>query len=83
MLTGCSGEEAGSKAPSSQASDVSTVVAAAEWKAVIDDWYVDGTFDEQHRCVAIHEAIKRLPTSPPEYLSVYEDIHRLERRACP
>lgn len=66
----------------SAASDVSTTVADAEWKAVIEDWYVDGTFNGPHRCAAVREAIKGLPTSPPEYSSVYEDMRRLERLSC-
>jgi hypothetical protein len=61
-------------------SDVSTQVAAAEWKVVIDDWYVDGTVDEPHRCVAIREAIKQLPSR--DYSNAYADLHRLETRAC-
>lgn len=82
-VVGCSEEDAGSPPePSAQASDVSTHVGAEEWKAVIDDWYVDGVFDRQHRCVAIREALRRLPTSPPDYLTVHEDMRRLERRAC-
>jgi hypothetical protein len=82
-LVGCSDEESGSPpVTSAPRSDVSTQVAAAEWKAVIEDWYVDGTLDEPHRCVAIREAIEQLPSSPPEYSSVYDDMRRLERRAC-
>lgn len=63
-------------------SDVSTTVAAAEWRAVIEDWYVDGIFNGPHRCAAVREAIKRLPASPAGDSSVYEDLRRLERLSC-
>ena len=59
---------------------MSTQVAAAEWKAVIDDWYVDGSIDEPHRCVAIREAIEQLPTRG--YSEAYADLLRLARRGC-
>lgn len=80
---GCSDDEpASALVAGTPYSDVSTQVAAAEWKAVIDDWYVDGTFDEPHRCVAIREAVKQLPSSTPEHSTVYADMRRIERRAC-
>jgi hypothetical protein len=83
LSAGCSGEDSGSALePRAQASGVSTRVAAEEWRAVIDDWYVDGVFDRQHRCVAIQEALRRLPTSPPDYLTVHDDLRRLQRHAC-
>jgi hypothetical protein len=64
-------------------SDVSCVIAADEWKAVIDDWYDNGTFDESHRCEAIRRALEALPRSgPADYSTVHEDMRRLERRAC-
>ncbi len=89
-LAACSNDESSSPSPTppvastpgQAASDVSTEVAAAEWKAVIEDWYVDGTFDSPHRCVAVQEAIKWLATSGPGYSSVYEDVRRLERSTC-
>ena len=79
-LAGCSDKEASPPVASTPGSNVSTQVATAEWKAVIDDWYVDGTIDESHRCVAIREAIKQLPTR--DYSNAYADLHRLDRRAC-
>jgi hypothetical protein len=44
------------------------------------DWYVDGTIDEPHRCVAIQEAIEQLPTR--DYSAAYADLLRHEREAC-
>jgi hypothetical protein len=88
VLAGCFDKKSASPpTPSTQGSDVSTQVAAAEWRSVIDDWYVDGTFDERHRCVAIREAIRQLVTSspnhsPPGDSNLYLEIHRLDRRAC-
>ncbi len=80
-LAGCSDSEpASSPAASTPGSDVSTQVATAEWKAVIDDWYVDGTIDEPHRCVAIREAIEQLPSR--DYSEVYADLLGLARRGC-
>lgn len=60
--------------------DVSTQLAAAEWKAVIDDWYVDGVLDSPHRCVAVKEAVKQLPTR--DYSRAYRDLRRIEQQAC-
>ena len=79
-LAGCSDDRSSPPAASPPSSDVSTVVAAAEWKAVIDDWYPDGTIDEPHRCEAVQEAIKQLPSR--DYSDAYADLHRFERRAC-
>ena len=80
-LTGCSDDKSGSPTSvSSQASDVSTQISAAEWKAVINDWYVDGTINEPHRCVAIQEAIDQLPRR--DYSDAYTDLRRLECDTC-
>ena len=76
VLTGCSDDKSGGP----QASDVSTQISAAEWKAVINDWYVDGTINEPHRCVAIQEAIDQLPRR--DYSDAYADLRRLERDTC-
>jgi hypothetical protein len=37
-------------------------VRPAESKAVIDDWFADGDFDQRHRCPAIRTAIDQLPS---------------------
>lgn len=80
-LTGCSDDKSGATTSGSpQASDVSTEISAAEWKAVINDWYVDGTINEPHRCVAIQEAIDQLPSR--DYSAAYADLWRLERDTC-
>ena len=80
-LTGCSDDKSsGSTSASPRASDVSTQISAAEWKAVINDWYVDGTINEPHRCVAIQEAIDQLPRR--DYSDAYADLRRLERDTC-
>lgn len=85
-LAACSAERARSPQATSTVDrahgDVSTVVAPAEWKAVIEDWFVDGVVDEPHRCAAVRVAIQKLPSSPPDYSSVYDDLRRVERRAC-
>jgi hypothetical protein len=57
-------------------------VAPSEAKAVIEDWYVDGTFNSPHRCEAVRAAIARLPTAPRVYTTVYDDMRSLERRTC-
>jgi hypothetical protein len=52
-------------------------VRPAEWKSVVDDWSTDHRFDRPHRCVAVRDAVKRLPTHGkyfsqwPRALSVY------------
>jgi hypothetical protein len=80
-LVGCSDEESGSPpVTSAPASDLSTQVAAAEVRAVINDWYVDGTVDEPHRCVAIREAIQQLP--PRQYSRGRSKAYADMRRAC-
>ena len=62
-LAGCfDGESASPPAARAPGSDVSTQVAVGEWKAVIEDWYLDGAFDQPHRCLAIREALEQLPT---------------------
>lgn len=81
VLVGCSDDESSDlTVPSAAASDVSTQISDEEWKAVINDWYVDGTIDEPHRCVAIQEAIEQLPTR--DYSAAYADLLRHEREAC-
>ena len=81
VLTGCSDDKSGAPTSASpQASDFSTQISAAEWKGVINDWYVDGTINEPHRCVAIQQAIEQLPTR--DYSTAYADLLRLERDTC-
>lgn len=74
-LAGCSDTDSAS--PPGASTQSSTQVAAADWKAVIDDWYVDGTMDEQHPCVAVREAIEQLPSR--DYSEAYADLLRLAR----
>jgi hypothetical protein len=80
-LTGCFDDKSGAPtSASSEISDVSTEISATEWRAVINDWYVDGTINESHRCVAIQEAIDQLPRR--DYSTAYADLRRSERDTC-
>ena len=54
----------------------------AEARAVIDDWYDDGTFDTRHTCASIRAAIKLLPQSPRVHATVRKDMEAVVRRAC-
>jgi hypothetical protein len=56
-------------------------VTPNEWKSVIRDWY-DGRFDHRHRCAAVRQAIKHLPTSPPAYSAVQQDFAAYEKTVC-
>lgn len=52
-------------------------------KAVIDDWYDNGTFDRAWDCECLREAIDRLSDHSPPYSSVRNDFQRqLELRGC-
>ena len=53
-----------------------------EWKAVIGDWYADGSFEQLHRCAAVQEAIERLPSRSPESQALHQDFRTLEARMC-
>ena len=53
-----------------------------EWKAVIGDWYADGSFEQLHRCAAIQEAIERLPSRSPEPQALHQDFRALKARLC-
>jgi hypothetical protein len=82
---GCSGTDDATSEPTTSASTAvgpTLAVPPDEAKAVIQDWYVDGIFNSPHRCEAVRAAIARLPTSPREYTTVYDDMRSLERRTC-
>jgi hypothetical protein len=55
--------------------------SSLNWKSVIRDWY-DGTIDHWHSCAAVREAIKHLPTTPPMYSTVYDDLRAYEHAVC-
>jgi hypothetical protein len=82
---GCSGTDDATSEPTTSGSTAvgpTLAVPPDEAKAVIQDWYVDGIFNSPHRCEAVRAAIARLPTSPREYTTVYDDMRSLERRTC-
>jgi hypothetical protein len=57
-------------------------VAGREWKAVIDDWYDNGEFDEAHRCAAVREAIAHVPAQGPNYHTATEDLLAYSEQVC-
>jgi hypothetical protein len=56
-------------------------VSGLEWKLALNDWY-DGRIDHWHRCAAIGEAIRHLPSTPPMYSTVYEDLRAYATAVC-
>lgn len=61
---------------------VIAVAAQPCGKAVIDDWYDNGTFDRTWDCECLRDAIDLLPDGAP-YASATEDFQRqLEQRMC-
>jgi hypothetical protein len=52
------------------------------WRAVLNDWYDNGTFDRQHSCAAVRAARAHLPPDPPMFSTVYRDLQREERHVC-
>lgn len=53
-----------------------------EWRTVIADWYGDGDFDHSHRCHAVREASRHLPSRSPDMQTLHADLRALEARAC-
>jgi hypothetical protein len=53
---------------------------AAEWKAVITDWYDDGQFDHAHSCHAVRAAERRLPVIA--YSDAPRTFRRYESKVC-
>jgi len=58
-------------------------IRPAEWRAVFNDWYVDGVVDHRHPCAAIALAREHLPTDGPIYSTIDRDLQRAEQRWCP
>ena len=55
-------------------------VTAAEWKAVIGDWYDNGRFDHAHSCAAVRAAQRRLPVVA--YSDAPATFRRYEAKVC-
>jgi hypothetical protein len=58
------------------------VVSPADWKAVLEDWYVGG-LDHRHSCGAVVVAISHLPVDGPVYSTVFDDLRRYAGKVCP
>ncbi|HEY1513409.1 MAG TPA: hypothetical protein VGF66_06605 [Gaiellaceae bacterium] len=58
-------------------------IRAAEWKAVLNDWYPDRVVDHPHPCGAIVIARAHLAPEPETYSTIDRDLKRAERRSCP
>jgi hypothetical protein len=56
-------------------------VSGREWKLVLNDWY-DGRVDHWHRCAAVREAVRHLPSTPPMYSTVYDDLRAYATAVC-
>jgi hypothetical protein len=57
-------------------------VSGREWRAVIDDWYDNGTIDRPHRCAAVRAAIDHVPTHGPSVTTAYEDLLEYADLVC-
>ena len=53
-----------------------------EWRTVIADWYDDGDFDHSHRCRAVREAGRHVPSRSPDMQTLHADLRALEAGAC-
>ena len=53
-----------------------------EWRTVVTDWYDDGDFEQTHRCRAVREARRHLPSRSPDTQALHEDFQALEAGAC-
>lgn len=90
---GCSHDESGtaSRAPTGTEATPKALpptsggdapVAAADWRAVIDDWYDNGVFDDPHACSAVRAAMERLPDSSPTSHTAFADLRRYADKGC-
>jgi hypothetical protein len=57
------------------------VVTAAEWKAVLQDWY-DGRISEHHSCGAVVVASAHLPVDGMIYSTINADLARYAAKVC-
>jgi hypothetical protein len=57
-------------------------VTAADWRAVIDDWYMDGVIDGIHTCEAVQAAIAKLPQDVQDFSSATDDFREYAERVC-
>jgi hypothetical protein len=59
-----------------------TTAGAAEWKGVLGDWIADGRIDHPHSCAAVRAAVEHLPSSPPTYSTIGDDLRAYETKVC-
>ncbi len=59
----------------------SKVVAASEWKAVLQDWY-DGRISEHHSCGAVVVASAHLPVDGMTFSTINADLARYAAKVC-
>jgi hypothetical protein len=74
VAAGCASQQAPARRPP---------IRAAEWKAVLNDWYPDRVVDHRHPCGAIVIARTRLAADPGAYSTIDRDLKRAEQRSCP
>jgi hypothetical protein len=58
-----------------------SAVTAAQWKAVLQDWY-DGQINDRHPCAAVIVASSHLPADGPVYSTVAADLTRYAATVC-
>ncbi|HXG72237.1 MAG TPA: hypothetical protein VNJ04_16625 [Gemmatimonadaceae bacterium] len=64
------------------AEDNGSPVSGREWKAVIGDWYDNGTIDTPHRCAAVRVAIAHIPPQGPTTTTAHEDLREYAEQVC-
>ena len=81
VVTGCD-EEPTARPVTTKATPTPAPTTDPAWRAVIDDWYYNGRFDEQHDCAAVREMADRLPTGGRDYSSVHADFAAYADLVC-
>jgi hypothetical protein len=80
-LVACGGSSTAKLTTESTPKLTHKVVGAAEWKAVLQDWY-DGRIREHHSCAAVVVASSHLPVDGVTYSTINADLARYAAKVC-
>jgi hypothetical protein len=58
------------------------VVTARQWKALFNDWYVDGRIDRHYSCAVAVIATSHLPADPPIYSDATQTFEKYTAKVC-
>jgi len=78
VLAGC--EKESKPLPAAAPTPAPQTVPDPEWRAVIEDWYDNGTFDDAHACAAVRKAIASVPKR--DYSPPLEDFETYAALVC-